>query len=165
MKKVTNIFTIFFFSLYLTVFSTVIPSVHAAGESTNDIPLEGIYDLTSNKEQIFVLQDKTGEIVNITITPLDSYTRIANGSYRVKYQHANYWSGSFIVNISGNTITSANSPNVAPITGSIVRYNLVKNSSTKATLNVYWRSNLGGVPMLSGMKAYISGRDLKVSTL
>lgn len=163
MKKMLKLSAALLFSLSLTVFFTTVPNVYAA--DTNEIPFKGTYDLTCQKEQTFVLQDKNGEIVYITISPIDNYTRVANGSYRVKYQHANYWKGSFIVNINGNRITSVNSPSVTPITGSVVKSLLEHKSSTLATLHVYWHPSVNYVVELSGMKAYISGTDLKVSSL
>lgn len=150
------IIVFFFFSL----------TVNAHAQTTKkDTASIAEYDLASSiqEAQTYLLENKDGTTAEVEITPLTPLFRQPNGSYKVKYTQPRAWEGSFIVNIKNNKITSAHSPAVKPITGSITNYYLEKNSSTTISLHVYWKQ--GAVPVHQGMKAYISSKKLCVSKL
>lgn len=122
------------------------------------------YDLNSKQEKEFALLDSFGEIIYVTVTPLNS-SRVADNSYKITQTKPNCWKASFVMNVKNNKIVSVSSSSVTAISGSVSSPILRKVSSSQATLNFKWRSTSLPTGILAGIKATISNGQIKVSTL
>lgn len=134
-----------------------------ASEETGTLPQEVTFDLNSNQVQNFVVSDSNRETIKVSLEPLVSSARVANGSYRVTYTVPDTWTAKFIVSVTNNRITAANSLSIQPIACIIVSSNLYLNASSQALLDIGWKAFGSGTIAYNTIKAYISNASLKVS--
>lgn len=122
------------------------------------------YDLSTNQEKEFALLDSFGEIIYVTVTPLNS-SRVKDNSYKIAQTKPNRWKASFIISVKSNKLTSVSSPSVTALSGFVSSPVLRKVSSSQATLKFAWRASSTAINLSTGVKVIISNGELKVSIL
>lgn len=122
------------------------------------------YDLNSKQEKEFALLDSFGEIIYVTVTPLNS-SRVKDNSYKIAQTKPNRWKASFIISVKSNKLTSVSSPSVTALSGFVSSPVLRKVSSTQVTLKFAWRASSTALSLSTGVKVIISNGELKVSIL
>lgn len=126
----------------------------------NTIPVEAVYDLEKGGVQEFFVQNRNGEICEVTIEEIRA-NRISNGSYKVTYRNPGSWDAGFYVTISNNQITKAYSPFNYAYVGKIKLPVLTKNTNLKATYSFVFEYNL--INYQTGVVAKILDSELIVS--
>lgn len=132
-----------------------------SSEADETVDAEAVYDLEKGGTQVFHLTEEDGSSSEIVIEPVPSVFRIGNGTYKISKTVKNCWSASFYVSISSNKITKAYNKSCKALTGKITASSLVRNSSTKATLEFSIKHVATNIPIK--IIAYIKNQKLVVS--
>lgn len=158
MKKGKQIVT-----MVLTMILFIQCSAISYAKEPDSLPQEAVYDLQKGGTQTFEVVDLNGNKGIVTISEEEAVSRISNGTYNVKYNSIGCWTAGFKVSISNNNFTSAYSPYVNIITGSVSKKNIKLETSKKASF--YFRYMIGLKETTTGVRAVISGTTLKVSKI
>lgn len=152
-----------FFCMVLTLLITVgvITPLTIKADSSNVSSAN--YDISKGGAQTFTLANENNEVSYVTITELNSLSKVANGTYQVSYTSPGAWRAGFIVSVSKNTFTSAYSPYCSAITGRIITAGLNRNSSTRVSYNISYQHL--GIILPTGVRAIISNGVIKVSQI
>lgn len=132
-----------------------------SSETVEAVDTEVVYDLEKGGTQVFHLTEEDGSSSEIVIEPVPSVFRISNGTYKISKTVKNRWTASFYVSISSNKITKAYNKSCKALVGKISASSLVRNSSTKATLEFSIKHATINVPIK--ITAYIKNNKLAVS--
>ena len=150
-------------SLLLTMLLFIQCSAISYAKEPDSLPQEAVYDLQKGGTQTFEIVESDGNKAIVTISEEKAVSRIANGSYNVKYTSVGCWTAGFKVSISNNNFTSAYSPYVNIITGSVSHRTLKLETSKKASF--YFRYMIALRETTTGVRATMSGTTLKVSKI
>lgn len=104
-----------------------------------------------------------GQEAHVTITEIPSMSRVANGTYRVKYDLTGCWIAGFNVKVSNNSFVSVSSPFHTIRLGYISSPKLTLNSSKMATYSFNYHT--GVAASYTGVRATISGTTLNADIL
>ena len=163
-----NILSHSFFKNFMLIVSCLacclsLSSPLLANASEVSIYSEASYDLTKGGTQDFIISNKNGELLYVTITELPNQTRISNGTYKATITKSGYWSAGFNVTISNNCITSVGNKFITVFSGTVLSNNLNLESAKQASLYMSYRNNL--IVYSTGVRAKISGTSLNVSEI
>lgn len=152
----------------LTLFALVCCLILSSPLSANaaELPVsssKASYDLAKGGTQTFTINNKNGELIFVTITKLQSKSRISNGVYKVTFTKPNCWSAGFNVTITNNCFTSVGSKFYTVFSGSVINNHLSLESTKQASLYMTYRNNL--IVYNTGVRAKISGTSLNVSEI
>lgn len=115
--------------LCILMCGTIYLPVNAADTTTDQGKGDVSYDMEVGGTQEFDVITEDGQEAHVTITEIPSMSRVANGTYRVKYDLTGCWIAGFNVKVSNNSSVSVSSPFHTIRLGYI--------SSPKLTLNMY----------------------------
>lgn len=86
-------------SLLLTMMLFIQCSAISYAKEPDSLPQEAVYDLQKGGTQTFEIVESDGNKAIVTISEEKAISRIANGSYNVKYTSVGCWTAGFKVSI------------------------------------------------------------------
>ena len=96
--------------LCILMCGTIYLPVNAADTTTDQGKGDVSYDMEVGGTQEFDVITEDGQEAHVTITEIPSMSRVANGTYRVKYDLTGCWIAGFNVKVSNNSFVSVSSP-------------------------------------------------------
>jgi opacity protein-like surface antigen len=127
-------------------------------------PLEyASYDMGVGGTQTFHIIDEDGEESIITVTELQSTSRVANGAYRIEHTKRNFWTAGFKISVSNNCITSAYGKYYTTLGGPISNDTLQLDGNKQATYKFIQRNN--GLTVNTGLRCIIIGEKINIYAL
>ena len=149
--------------LCILLCGTIYLPVNAADTTTYQGKGDVSYDMEVGGTQEFDVITEDGQEAHVTITEIPSMSRVANGTYRVKYDLTGCWIAGFNVKVSNNSFVSVSSPFHTIRLGYISSPKLTLNSSKMATYSFNYHT--GVAASYTGVRATISGTTLNADIL
>lgn len=121
------------------------------------------YDMGIGGTQTFHIIGEDGEESVITVTELQSTSRMANGAYRIEHTKRNFWTAGFKISVSNNCITSAYGKYYTTLGGSISNDILQLDNNKQASYKFI--QLLNGFPTNTGLRCVIANGNINIYTL
>ena len=153
MKKICYLY-LFFIMLSICIFFTT-----QTVSASEYLPTEAMYDLELGGTQNFVIYDKLGNSITLTIEELSGINRVDNGTYKITYDSKPCWKAGFYVVISNNCITSVKDAFYTLYMGAMYSDTLVKDSTKQASYHLKYKYD--AILYNTGVRASITGTTLK----
>lgn len=149
---------------FLACTALILMQALPASAATQQEPMEyASYDMGVGGTQTFHIIDEDGEESVITVTELQSTSRVANGAYQIDYTKPLAWKAGFKISVTNNCITSAYGKYYELITGQITNDYLRLDNNKQASYKFNY--SFLGLESKTGIRCVIENGQINIYSL